>query len=269
MNTSDSTLPRAPRPALSANPLVSCLTVTQPGRQRSLARAIGDFYRQLYPLKELVLLHDGDIEWHQTCESLVEQARLEYGLQSSGSHQLVHVRTEARESLGALRNRAVASARGELICQWDDDDRYHPLRLVRQVEALREANASACYLEQQIHYFADSGEWMVEDWSKQPYPRNLVQGSALVRRDVMPRYPAHARGEDTALLHALVQANEPIARVHDAPWLYCYSFHGGNTFDRMHHANVARDTQLSAAAFMNIRIRLEREIALFAPPVGT
>lgn len=268
--------PRAPRAALSPEPLVSCLTVTQPGRERFLQRAVGDFFRQRYAHRELVLLHDGDDAWHRACETIIDAARAVNATSREVSCRLVRVPMRedsdalqsARESLGALRNRAVAAAQGELVCQWDDDDRYHPARLSAQVEALLATNASACYLEQQIHRFADSGEWLVEDWSRQPYPRNLVQGSALVRRDALPRYPARARGEDTALLHALVAANEPITRIHDAPWLYCYSFHGGNTFDRMHHALIGRDTQLSAAALLNVRSALERELTAYDPPIG-
>jgi hypothetical protein len=84
----------------------------------------------------------------------------------------------------------------------------------------------------------------------------------------MPVYPAQSRGEDTALLHALVQADETIARVGGEPWLYCYSFHGGNTFDRAHHAAIARDTQATLAAILNTRERLTQEVAKYDPEIG-
>jgi glycosyltransferase involved in cell wall biosynthesis len=251
------------RVALPATPLVSCLTITQSGRERTLERAIGDFARQTYPHRELILLHDGDDAWHEICGRLAAKARTDFD-----AAIFIH-RVAAGETLGELRNESVRLARGELVCQWDDDDRSHPERLQRQIETLIAANASACYLEQQIHRFADTGEWLIEDWSRQPYPRNVVQGSALVRRDAMPTYPPLSRGEDTALLHALVIANEPIVRVPDEPWLYCYSFHGGNTFDRAHHAAIARNTQVTPAAFANVRVHLERELNRYSPPIGT
>jgi Glycosyl transferase family 2 len=258
--------PHAPRPPLPEVPLVSCLTVTQPGRQTLLARAVGDFFRQRYARKALLVLHDGGNDWHRECEALV--ARCASAALPLGETQATVVQVDAGESLGALRNRAVDSARGDLVCQWDDDDRSHPDRLGAQVQALMREGASACYLETQLHRFADSGEWLVEDWSLQPYPRNLVQGSALVRRDTMPRYAEVQRGEDTALLHALIEAREPIARVRNQPWLYCYSYHGGNSFDRAHHAAIARDTQISPAGLVNLRKQLERELAAFDPAIG-
>jgi glycosyltransferase involved in cell wall biosynthesis len=248
--------------SLRTAPLVSCLAVTQPGRERMLERAIGDFSRQTYAHRELTLLHDGDDAWHEVCEMLAANARIDFE-----AAIFVH-RVAAGKTLGELRNESVRLARGHLVCQWDDDDRSHPERLQRQIETLIAANASACYLEQQLHLFADTGEWLVEDWSRQPYPRNLVQGSGLVRRDAMPTYPSQSRGEDTALLHALVQANEPIARVRGEPWLYCYSFHGDNTFDRAHHAAIARDTQVTAAAMMNVRVRLQKEVTKYVPEIG-
>jgi hypothetical protein len=250
------------RMKLTDAPKVSCLTITQPGRETMLERAIGDFARQTYLPREQIILHDGDDAFHRTCESMIVT------ITESFSCHIEVRRTVTGKTLGELRNESVRAARGELVCQWDDDDRSHPERLRRQVDETLAANASACYLEQQLHRFADTGEWLVEDWSRQPYPRNLVQGSALVRRDAMPTYPSQSRGEDTALLHALVQANEPIVRVRGEPWLYCYSFHGDNTFDRAHHAAIARDTQVTAAAMMNVGVRLQKEVTRFVPEIG-
>jgi glycosyltransferase involved in cell wall biosynthesis len=244
-------------------PRVCCLTVTQPGRAAFLTRAIGDFLRQEYAPKSMLILHDGDEKWHQECETMIALS----GAHAAGEIALHRVAPGL--PLGELRNRSVELATGHFVCQWDDDDRSHPLRLSAQVAALMATDATACYLEQQIHRFADTGEWYVEDWSRQPYPRNVVQGSALVRREAMPRYPAQSRGEDTALLHALIERAAVIARVQDQPWLYCYSFHGGNTFDRAHHAAIARDTQVTPAAMLNLRNRLENEITKYSPPVGS
>jgi glycosyltransferase involved in cell wall biosynthesis len=250
------------RVGLSAPPLISCLTVTQLGREGMLERALGDFARQSYAAREQIILHDEDDAFHFKCESLATEIGNEF------SCRIDVYRVSPGKSLGELRNESVRLARGDLVCQWDDDDRSHPERLRRQVEELLTANASACYLEQQLHRFADTGEWLVEDWSRQPYPRNLVQGSALVRKDAMPEYPAQSRGEDTALLHALVRANESITRVRGEPWLYCYSFHGTNTFDRAHHAALARDTQATPAAMRNAERRLHLELVRYVPSIG-
>jgi glycosyltransferase involved in cell wall biosynthesis len=42
-----------------------------------------------------------------------------------------------KKNVGAKRNVACASARGEFIVHWDDDDWYPPDRISRQMAALR------------------------------------------------------------------------------------------------------------------------------------
>ncbi len=249
------------RAPLAPSPLVSCLTVTQPGRERSLRLALNDFALQMYSARELVIVHDGGDEWHAACVSLGDELA-----KSCNRDIRVHALPSGK-TLGELRNDSVALARGALVCQWDDDDRSHPDRLQMQVDTLMHENASACYLTQQLHRFVDSNELVVEDWSHDLYPRNVVQGSALVRLDAMPRYPSVRQGEDTALLHALIEASEPIARAEGQPWLYCYQFHGGNTFERAHHLAIANAKRLSPAAMMNVRHALSAALTEFDPPL--
>ena len=107
--------------------LVSCITITQPGRLHLLREAVGDFARQTYEARELIIVHDGDSEFDQEVSGLA----LPYA-----SHGHISVHRVASMPLGALRNAAGALAQGDLICQWDDDDRFHPLRLQIQHEAL-------------------------------------------------------------------------------------------------------------------------------------
>jgi glycosyltransferase involved in cell wall biosynthesis len=245
---------------LAPQPQVTCLTVTQQGREASLALAVGDFVRQSYAARDLLILHDGDKLFHQYCEQVATSAR------ERGAEVSLH-RVDPGLTLGQLRNESVARAKGRLLCQWDDDDRSHPDRLLVQVETLLAASASAVFLTQQLHFFTDTNELFCEDWSREPYPLDVVQGSAMVRRDVMPQYPDLRRGEDTALLNALIGSGQSIARVRDKPWLYCYTFHGGNTFLREHHANAVRANGLSPAAMMNIRVALDAALAQFEPPI--
>ena len=83
----------------------------------------------------MVILHDGDETWHQECESIVASNG-----ENASSAISLH-RVEPGLSLGELRNRSVELAQGHLVCQWDDDDRSHPMRLSVQVAALIEADA--------------------------------------------------------------------------------------------------------------------------------
>lgn len=88
---------------------VSCLMVTQPGRESFASMARGYFHAQDYADKELVVVVDDG------------------------------------RPLGALRNEAVARADGELCMTWDDDDVYAPTRISAQVAAIGEADV--CFLE--------------------------------------------------------------------------------------------------------------------------
>jgi hypothetical protein len=257
----ETSLPVTPRAPLAANAKVSCLCVTQSGRETMLERAMIDFARQRYAYRELLVVHDADNAWHVVCLSLAARVG------KTHSCEIKVFRVNAGLSLGALRNISVSHATGALVCQWDDDDRSHPDRLAVQVTTLNAENAIACFLTQQLHWFADTRELVAEDCTRDLYPGNVVQGSALVRRDAMPAYAALRRGEDTALLHALVRAGACIARVQCQPWLYCYHFHGGNTFDRAHHAAIANAKRLTLAAELNIAAQMRDALRDFDPPI--
>jgi hypothetical protein len=49
--------------------------------------------------------------------------------------------------------------------------------------------------------------------------------------------------------------------------LYCYRFHGGNTFDRAHHAAIAHAKRLTPAAELNIAARMRDALREFDPPI--
>ena len=128
------------------------------------------------------------------------------------------------QRLGGLRNIAIARARGEWICQWDDDDRYHPERLRLQWEQAQSEQADVNYLVDQLHWFRADGLLFWDDWGGEPYPMNLIQGTILARRDVMPPYPDIGRGEDTLQTHALLRAEASkafrVSRLRGMGWCY-------------------------------------------------
>jgi glycosyltransferase involved in cell wall biosynthesis len=112
--------------------LVTCITITQVSRAALLADAVRDFLRQTYAERELLILHDGDAAAHRALQDLLQRLGVE-----GGTSPVRLQRASAPAPLGQLR-RGLALSRGELICQWDDDDRYHPERLALQCGALRE-----------------------------------------------------------------------------------------------------------------------------------
>ena len=199
--------------AFPQRPLVSCLMVTR-GRLFPARFAVDAFRSQTWPERELVLVCDAPgtpIEAH--CRALDDPR--------------IRVVTPDRPagSLGELRNLSLRAARGDWICQWDDDDLYHPQRLELGMLLLQSMQADAMFLSR----------WLL--WS--PGARRLGvsgarewEGSMLARRAAVPDYPGLARGEDTEVMHAMLRRGR-IALV-DAPWLYTYVQTGANTWTARH-----------------------------------
>lgn len=193
-------------------PLVSCLMVT--GKRPGLAAvAVEAFQRQTYANRELVIIDDsGGGALGEVCD--VEDARIRW------------VRLPAENlTLGALRNRALAEARGEVLCQWDDDDLSAPQRLEKQVEVLAATGADACGLLR-VNMWWPGQERMAVSSSR------IWEGALMWKRGGIEAYPELRAGEDTPPVMALV-ARGTVAMV-DAPSLYVYIHHGENTFSAEH-----------------------------------
>ena len=122
------------RPGPIASGLVSCLMVTR-DRYPFARLAIEAFRRQTHAERELVVVQDG------TDTRLVEE------IKQADDPTIRAFRAPAVGlSLGALRNLAVAAARGPFVCQWDDDDLYDPDRIAAQMrhcKPLRPTRASS------------------------------------------------------------------------------------------------------------------------------
>ncbi len=243
--------------------LVSCITITQAGRLQLLQSALQDFLGQSYPERELVILHDAGTDLNQAIQALIFQYT---GAKPSPP---VHLHAVAPgRSLGALRNQAVGLAQGELVCQWDDDDRHHPLRLELQVQALHAQSSAFCFLSDQLHLFCDRGLLTWDDWHSEPYPMNFVQGTLLGLKDAMPNYLDLARGEDTGLCLAILEAGCKIARLRNRGWCYVYTYHGSNTWQRPHHAAIAETKHRSSARLLADEQILRRRLAEYSPTLG-
>ncbi len=206
--------PRAGKNAARAayQPLVSCLMVT--GKRRHLARlAVEMFRRQTYERRELVVIDDSG-----------QPVPVGWGLEEEPGIRWITVPPDGL-TLGALRNRALAEARGDFLCQWDDDDLSASTRLERQVLTLFATGADACGLARLQLW------WPARDWTATSSSR--VWECALVwRKGTITAYPEIRQGEDTPPVQALA-ARGRIALL-DAPALYTYICHGENTFSEEH-----------------------------------
>jgi glycosyltransferase involved in cell wall biosynthesis len=232
-HTRDRWREHAHTPALNGNapPKISCLTVTL-NRLGLLKAAIRCYVEQTYPNRELVIVTDGSARYKLAIEDHV--AALD-------RDDIKLVFLEGEHTLGRLRNIAVESASGEIICQWDDDDLYHPQRLAEQAACMQAGGARACFLTDHLQFFYEERRLLWIDWDRDawlPSMWNLIPGTLMMYRDDRFRYPEsgeHARmGEDTAFLASFYD-EIPIARLGGKGYLYLYTYHGRNTYGADHH----------------------------------
>ena len=222
--------------------LVSCMLVTRPSPSRwvHVKRSIACFARQTHSNRELVVVLDAAPE--------EDRRRFEENVASLEVDHVRVVRGPDEPTLGRLRNLAIAVARGDFLCVWDDDDIHHPERIERQMVALRDSGAIATFLSDVLHFFAKSSELFCTSYKRTPF--RCLPGTGLFRRTVAARYPESGpqshRAEDTAFFDALT--TEGAVHIDDAaPHLYVYTSHGENTSGDAHHTNLAATLALSRA----------------------
>lgn len=193
--------------------LVSCLMVTR-GRGTHVWRAIHCFLNQSYPHRELVIVTEAA---EPDLRNYLDQL----------ASPLIRVLEVGHRglSLGELRNEAIAHSRGELVCQWDDDDVYDPDRLKVQVFVLQQTGAVACLLQRWLIWWPEQERLAVST-------RRCWEGSILALKSALPAYPRQRRGEDTAVVEQLMQSSR--LAIFDLPRLYLYVVHGDNTFPPEH-----------------------------------
>lgn len=249
------------------NPLVSCLCITQPGRESLLEQAIACFGAQTYPNTELVIVTDGDRAHY---DKVVAASARELG--GIRMIRIVPVASIVALSLGALRNIAVDRADGEILIQWDDDDLYHPERIAIQAEPVL-AGAKASFLTDQLYQFTDTGEFAWVDWNRRKGIPPMIPGTIAIRADEARkiRYPEDgavaARGEDDRYkkdLLALPGGN--VALLDDKGWCYVRRHHGSNTWNRAHFEMNARMSRpaidvLKAASVLGRELRRYEHLA--------
>ena len=247
-----------------STPLITCMTISQAPRLRHLAHAIHDFCAQTWARKELLIVLD-DPEYSREVHKLIERI----------DGEIYVLDCADRASLGKLRNFALEHANGELVCQWDDDDRYSPERLQLQATVLLEDGASACFLYQQLHFFESTRQLFWTDW-RLCYGRQTIQapdcwvpGTVLFCRG-SARYPEQGnlsvRGEDSVLAFALW--NDGAIAIETPPGTYVRIFHGNNTWSQEHHLALAQCRSQNVGTVFAWRSRLEdvtRKFGLDSP----
>lgn len=210
------------------------------GRADMVRNSISCFLSQKYPLKELVILSQGNEDQNREISELAKHP------------SVMFVEAPSSLSLGSMRNTSVELAHGTIICQWDDDDLYHSDRLMAQYKKLRSrSSATASLYTQHLKYFKDRKKMYgvdcasgTEDYqqlvSREPF-RKYLTGSVMFYKWCFHRYRnlfypefGHQsdREEDLNVLQKLMHLGEvvPVEEPH-----YIYVFHGNNTYELWHH----------------------------------
>jgi len=216
--------------------MISCLMVTRTGRESECRSSIRSFAMQTFTDRELIVVHDGDDAFERHLASIVSQyPDCEIGIkrQSSG------------KTLGELRNISVAAAQYPLICQWDDDDLNHPLRLDLQFRQLQKSAADFCFMTDQLHFFAKQKILFWDDWNAEYFPGNLIQGTILGNKELLGLYPEKSKGEDTELVFDLVNRHCKITTLEGVGWAYIYVYNGRNTWSEEHHKSISQWKRLT------------------------
>lgn len=201
---------------------VSCLCVTR-HRVPLLRRAVDCFLAQTHAARELLIVCESDDA--ATRDFANEAAAAHAAVPGPPPIRVIEVAARPKRTLGALRNLAIAAARGPFIAQWDDDDWHSPARLAAQLAAMHDHARPACVLYRWTLYDAVARRSYVSH--ERPW-----EGSLVARREAVPAYPELVRGEDVPVIQAMLDAQQLVCL--DAPELYVYIHHGANTWDSAH-----------------------------------
>jgi glycosyltransferase involved in cell wall biosynthesis len=216
----------------TSTPRVSCLLVTA-DRPDLVRRAVASYRSQTYANTELVVLDNGRTPIRHVLHGLPpDELRYEHVQKTPDTH------------IGALRNRALDLATGDLVVpQWDDDDWSHPERIAEQAARIA-GDVEACTLPAYLVH-VDGPEFF-----DAPFAGRVREGTCLMhRRDASIRYPNLKRTSDTTYIKQWLERPHvqlPAASVR----LYVRYFHGGNLWDASHILDRLRSTPADLLAYL-------------------
>lgn len=194
-------------------PKISCLCVTK-NNYTLLKDSIVSYKNQIYENKELIVVYE---EGNKDINKIMSEFN---------SDDIKYIKvdsTDDKKTLGELRNISINESSGEYICQWDDDDWYHPLRLWEQFRDLKINNKNGSILS----------SWLVYDNVK----NNLLEckrlsfigweGSFMYKKsELKTLYPSLKKGEDTTFIENIKDDLSVLYK----PELYIYRAHTENTW---------------------------------------
>lgn len=210
---------------------VSCLTVTN-DRFELLKKSVQCYINQTYPNKELIILSQAKdnrliIEW----------------LNDLDRNDIIFVEAPSDICLGEMRNTSIELSHGDVICQWDDDDLYHPDRVMYQYQLLTSSscNSGSCYTNF-LKYFKQDNKMYWCDWKGEGDIRKFLCGSIMFYKKYYHVYDGYFYPEEGSQCHVEEDLNV-LNKLNKHGGIACcekgnhyiYVYHGKNTYGRDHH----------------------------------
>jgi glycosyltransferase involved in cell wall biosynthesis len=209
---------------------ITCVCVTKSGRTSFLEKSIEYFQNQTYPDKELLIVSQANQEENEQIKQFI-----------SNSEIILHI-VDEKMDLGTMRHTSVSLAKGDIVCQWDDDDVFGKNRLLNQYNKLisdKNNIASAC--SSFLHYFKCDRKIYLTDWSKnnKALDRKFHQGTIMFYRDAYNGRVSYSPAEncedwDFAKKIVLEGNIGLINKFGD----FIYVYHGDNTMELSHHKSA-------------------------------
>lgn len=245
-----------PKPP-DASPVISCLMVTQQGRYDEIRQAINCFFHQQLDSIELVIVHDSGASFHGELQRLTGNY--------TGAN--IHIFQEPDgHTLGWLRNRTIAHAKADLVCQWDDDDFNHPGRLLTQYNLMLKEETDFCFMTDQLHLFTEQGFLFWDSWQSREEPYDLIENTMLGKRGLLCDYPHLSTGEDTAIIEYIFAKQHKVSRLRNMGWLYTYVYNGKNAWDFEHHSTISLHRRFNSTELLAQKATLEEELRKYEFP---
>lgn len=214
---------------MNARPLVSAICVTY-DRPAFVEQAVAWFQAQTWGRKEMIVVDDSpaarrpDLRRHPN---------------------VLHLTLDERADMGTKHNLGLRAAQGDVLCYQDDDDWFHPRRLVMQLEPLVLGRAAITGMLREYVAVLQTGRFYkflpksrrapLKDWignGRATFRLPIHDGTAMFLRRALPagvEHPPLPVGQKVEFLNALhVRGARCEAILNDG--LFVYVRHGRNTW---------------------------------------
>jgi glycosyltransferase involved in cell wall biosynthesis len=174
---------------MQIQPLVSAIIPTK-DRHEDVVRAAASVHAQTYPHLELIVIDDGS-------ERPVSLGEIE------GRVPVQLIRQSPSQGAAAARNVAVAHASGDYLALLDDDDRWYPEKIQRQMDVLLKCPSGVAVVDSGYELW--DGDHLVYRFIPDPareLPRAVLKeatiapSTAIIRREALLDLGGFVEGEE-------------------------------------------------------------------------